>query len=420
MRDVVRRILTDRFWQVGISQGSRDEFYASVGDTKTTLEGFASSIRATVRTIRETGYRLLYYMSLLGEHFYSFPELPGPLAQALFADACALSPHQMAILVDMIRPIIDNCPEKSRSHFLPPILSALFEQLDRKASLEWERIEERSKAASEDDDLTNEMKDESILRQLTLASVMLVVGLLEPARPCMPPTHLYGNIDTDIPATDPPAAPEVPNKADGDAPDPNANTTRSFILQTPDILKPVILFCTHALRMRDTRACSLIAKVLRSIVPEFAGDGTVESDVREFVSTEVLKACITSLHDPYFVELQKDFAQLIASILISYTPRTERPKEILLSLPEMAPEKLDRAMRHLFKAGQNTRQQRAIILELLEGFRGVAIHEQGKIPKPDAKKVRSALHQKYMTVDVEANGKREVSPDLDGVAAMLV
>lgn len=183
MTDVVGRILTDRFWQVGISQGSRDEFYAKVGETKTTMEGFASSIRATVRTIRETGYRLLYYMSLLGEHFYSFEELPGPLSQALFKDACALSPHQITILVDMVRPIIENCPDKSRSHFLPPILSVLFEQLDRKASSEWERIEERSRIAAEDDDLTSEMKEESILRQLTMASVLLVVALLEPARP---------------------------------------------------------------------------------------------------------------------------------------------------------------------------------------------------------------------------------------------
>ena len=183
MQDVIRRILTDRFWQVGISQGSRDDFYARVGGTKTTMEGFASTIRATVRTIRETGYRLLYYMSLLGEHFYSFEELPGPLSQALFRDACALSPHQMAILVEMIRPIIDNCPKTSRNHFLPPVLSVLFEQLDHKASSEWERITERSKATAEDDDLTVEMKDESILRQLTMASVMLVVGLLEPARP---------------------------------------------------------------------------------------------------------------------------------------------------------------------------------------------------------------------------------------------
>lgn len=183
MLDVVRRILTDRFWQVGISRGSRDEFYAKVGETKTTMEGFASSIRATVRTIRETGYRLLYYMSLLGEHFYSFEDLPGPLSQALFKDACALSPHQITVLVDMVRPIIENCPNKSRSHFLPPILSVLFEQLDRKASSEWERIEERSRVAAEDDDLTSEMKEESILRQLTMASVLLVVALLEPARP---------------------------------------------------------------------------------------------------------------------------------------------------------------------------------------------------------------------------------------------
>ncbi len=211
----------------------------------------------------------------------------------------------------------------------------------------------------------------------------------------------------------------MPDNGDGGALGLSVNTTRSFILQTPEILKPVILFCTHALRMRDTRACSLIAKVLRSIVPEFAGDGPVESDVRIFVSTEVLKSCITSLHDPYFVELQKDFAQLIASILISYTPCTDRPKQILLSLPEMAPERVTRAIRHLFRAQQNTRQQRAIVLDLLEGFRGIAIHEQGKLPKPDAKKMRSALQEKYMTVDIQTSDKRQGSPDLGGVAAMF-
>lgn len=163
----------------------------------------------------------------------------------------------------------------------------------------------------------------------------------------------------------------------------------------------------------------MIAKVLRSIVPEFAGEAAVESNVREFIATEVLKACITSLHDPYFVELQKDFAQLIASILISYTPCTETPKQILLSLPGMAADKLDRSIRHLFKAQQNTRQQRAIVLDLLEGFRGVAIHEQGKLPKPDPKKIRSAMQDKYMTGEVHAKDKNEKSPELEGVSAMF-
>ena len=183
MKDLVRRVLTDRFWQVGISTGSRDEFYAKVGGTRTTVEGFASSVRATLRAVRETGYRLLYYMSLLGENFYSYEELPVPLARALFTDACALSTHQMAILVEMIRPVIDQCPIACRNHFLPPILAALFEQLDRKASSEWNRIETRTRAASEDDNLADEMRDESILRQLTFTSVMMVVGLLDPQKP---------------------------------------------------------------------------------------------------------------------------------------------------------------------------------------------------------------------------------------------
>ena len=182
MVPVVQRIFTDRFWQVGISQGSRDDFYAKIGGTKQTLEGLASSIRATMRTIRECGYKVMYYMSNLGGYLYSFPDLPGPLAKALFADSHVLSPHQMSILVDMMKPIIDKCPPEKQDNFLSPILAALFEKVDQKASSEWERIEERHRAAAKEEELSTEMKDESILRQLTMASVWLVVSLLDPAK----------------------------------------------------------------------------------------------------------------------------------------------------------------------------------------------------------------------------------------------
>lgn len=195
---------------------------------------------------------------------------------------------------------------------------------------------------------------------------------------------------------------------------------RSFILSTPEILKPLILFCTHTIRMRDSRSCSLITRVLGSLVPEFDAGGEIDTEVREFISTEVLKACITSLHDSYFVDLQKDLAQLIASILLNYVPRSGTPKQILLSLPSMPPDKLDRAVQQLYKAHQNTRQQRAIVLDLLESLRGVSVSEQGRMSKPDASKVRSAIQERYMTVDVQAEGKeKEATPDLGGVADMF-
>ncbi|KAL8701921.1 MAG: hypothetical protein Q9224_000275 [Gallowayella concinna] len=402
MSGIVQQILTDRFWQVGISRGSRDEFYAKVGDTKNTVEGLASSIRATVRAVRETGYKLLCYMGLLGEHFYSFKELPQPLSAALFTDACALSTHQMAILVETIRPIIENCPVASRSHFLPPILAGLFEQLDRKVSAEWDNIERRTSTSEGRGGLDEEMRDESVLRQLTYTSVMLVVGLLDPDRP----------------------NPTGPGVANGTVRNGlqhvEHGNVRSFILATPEILKPLILFCTHAIRMRDTRSCSFITRVLGSLVPEFDTTGQIDTEVREFLSTEVLKACITSLHDSYFVEMQKDLAQLIASIIIIYTPRTDTPKQILLSLPSMPAEKIDQAIQQLYKAHQNTRQQRALVLDLLESLRGVSISEQGKIAKPDPKKTRSAIQERYMTVDMQDEGKvKEKSPDLGGIADMF-
>ena len=197
-------------------------------------------------------------------------------------------------------------------------------------------------------------------------------------------------------------------------------STREFILHTPEVLKPIILFCTHALRMRDTRSCSLITRVLRSLVPEFDDTTLVATDVREFISTEVLKGCITSLHDPYFVDMQKDLAQLIASIVTTYAGKTDTPRNILLSLPSMFDVKVDKTIRQLVKAAQNSRQQRALILDLLAGLRGVSVSEQGKVPKLDTKKVRSAMQEKYMTIDVPANERGGESPDLEGFARLFV
>ena len=195
---------------------------------------------------------------------------------------------------------------------------------------------------------------------------------------------------------------------------------RSFILATPEILKPLILFCTHALRMRDTRSSATIARVLTNLVPEFDTMTPVDTDVREYISTEVLKACIESLHEPYFVDLQKELAQLIARIVITYTPRTSTPKQTLLSLPSMTEERVDRALQQLYKAHANHRQQRSIVLDLLEGLRGVSVSEQGRVPKPDQKKPRSVMQQQYMTIDMQADGKpREKTPDLSGVADMF-
>ncbi|KAJ5299537.1 hypothetical protein N7476_011094 [Penicillium atrosanguineum] len=406
MRAVVERILTDRFWQAGISSGSRDDFYAKITASKATLEGFASSVRGKIRAVRESGYSMLFSMSRMRHQFYGFTELPGPLSEALFKDAEHLSSHQYSVLLNISRCLIDDCPVQYRSQFLPPMLSTLFKSIDTKITTEWELIEQRKNGLS-DGDLTDEMKSESVLRQLTYSAVIMVASLFDPQRG-----------DPDRTEADPSAPQPTPEQSD---------SIRHFVLSSPEIFEPVMLFCTHALRMRDTRCCSIITRVVRSILADFAPPNNSPTivTIREFICADVLQACITSVHESYFVDMQKDLAQLIAAIWVLYGNASQRPRATFLSLPGITEDKVAHTETALQRC-VSPRQQRALILELLEPLRGVSVAEQGKIlgSREERRKARSAIQSRYMTNEMETQQESHRvdindGPDLSGVADMF-
>ncbi|KAL5337340.1 armadillo-type protein [Aspergillus crustosus] len=425
MRGVVERILTDRFWQAGISTGSRDDFYAKITASRSSLEGFASSVRGKIRAVRESCYSMLFSMSRLREHFYGFADLPGPLSQALFKDSPHLSSHQFSVLLNISRCLIDDCPIRFRNQFLPPMLSTLFTNIDRKVTAEWDVIEQR-KAGLGDGDLADEMKSESILRQLTYSAVIMVASLLDPQRGGRNPNVNTMNLPIKLihQHTDPddePADPSAPQQ-----PPALSDSIRHFVLSSTETFEPVMLFCTHALRMRDTRCCSIITRVIRSILQDFAPPHSSQTvvTIREFISSEVLKACITSVHEPYFVDMQKDLAQLIASIWVLYGSSSPTPKALILSLPGMTEQRVASTEAALVRS-TSARQQRALVLDLLEGLRGVSIAEQGKIlgSREERRKARSALQERYMTNEMEGQQGQKVDindgPDLSGIADMF-
>jgi exportin-5 len=121
------------------------------------------------------------------------------------------------------------------------------------------------------------MKEESILRQLTYTAVLIVAGLLDPQRP--------GESNLSNPSMLPPhlALPEMQSS------ERTEQTMREFILSSDVVLEPLITFCMHALRMRDSRCCGIIIRVFRSIVPEFQAD---RADIREYICREVLMAAV--------------------------------------------------------------------------------------------------------------------------------
>lgn len=239
------------------------------------------------------------------------------------------------------------------------------------------------------------------------------------------------------------------NENEDDAQAPSFPSLREFCLTHQEIVEPLLVFCTHGIGMRDTRCCSMTLRLFVSLVPEFHhGPGHVPkkraqspqgrhvahttsvsaetaSAIREYISTEVLKACITSFHDPYFVEVQKELASLIGSIVVFYGLVTTTPKDVLLSLPEVNPAELERLSAYMAKPGSHTRQQRAIVLELLKDLKGVSIAEMGKLPKSSGfssgsrskKPTRSKMAQGFMSAPSASDARGEGAAQAEGSRA---
>lgn len=186
-----------------------------------------------------------------------------------------------------------------------------------------------------------------------------------------------------------------------------------FILATPAVLEPILLFCNSAIRVRDTRSVVQIVRVLRGLIPHFHEP----SPIQVFFCNEIFKNAITSLHEPYFVDCQKDLAILIAAIIHL---DDQNARNILLSLPGMGDvSRVDRRLLKLRVANRSDeRLQRSIVLDLLSSVRGLSIHEQGRIERPKPKK-RTAFQEQYMNVDEKPTIVRGTSPALAGVADMF-
>ncbi|KAK8922404.1 hypothetical protein VCV18_006458 [Metarhizium anisopliae] len=429
MRSMVERVLSDRFWQAGISEGSKDDFYARVMDKKNTIEGLASTIRGS---------------------FYGFSGLSGPLSEALFSDSIWLSTHQQSNLLNLVRYLVDDCPVDYREQFLPQLLAACFRQMDAKVNGEWERMEKQQTCVVDGEaGLKEEMKAESILRQVTYTAVMMVADFLDPTKSN---SHTLKSRSRKEGLEDEPSRPYP--------------SLRKFCLMRQEIVEPLLVFCTHGIRMRDTRCCGMVLRLFISLVPEFqlvqgqeqygstgnvhdgkAGsshtDATpvpaeIASVIREYIAQDVLKACLTSFHEPYFVEVQKELASLIATIVVYYSPITATPKDIILSLPNVNPAELDRLAPYMSKPASHPRQQRAIVLELLKDLKGVSVSEMGKLAKTagfggssrNKRGNRSKMAQGFMNAPTEADGRvtrgngvigaRRTTPDaLEGVSNLF-
>lgn len=201
-------------------------------------------------------------------------------------------------------------------------------------------------------------------------------------------------------------------------------------------------------------------RVLKSVVPEFDTSGptppeSIETDkssetrrltnpwvpaetssaIREYISRDIVMACVTSLHEPHFVEQQKELAGLIAAIVVHYSYLSTTARDVLVSLPNMKPAEVDKGIEFMVRSGTSSRGQRAVILELLRNLKGVSVSEMGKLSKSvglpssqatSRKTTRSMMAQKFMMAPESTNDTTtaagadvDTANGLDGLAGLF-
>ncbi|KAF1988177.1 hypothetical protein K402DRAFT_329073 [Aulographum hederae CBS 113979] len=384
---VFHKIFAERFWQKGISSESREDFYSKVSRSKQTYEGFASTIRGLSRDIRDVSYHIIYKMSGFGERFYGMPGLPGALSEALYTHSTSLSCHHFGVLLNMSSGLIGNCPRNQWEQFLPAIISSLFTQVNTKLTAEWAVNGERSARNASDTELADEMRDESVLRQVSWNAVALACSLLELPRETAP-------------ISNPPAEPHMRELSE-------------FVVTTPVMLQPVLALVKNAIGMRDIRCCK---NAVRTLIDSFRHLKILK---RAFLCDDVLKVAITSLHDDYFADVQRDLAILISMIIALDDPVT---RALILTIEGIDDDRarVNDLFQQIVNSSRDPRRGRDLTLELLRSVRGRSLQEQGRIREmPTRTRTRTAMEDQYMRVDEAPTIQRGGSPNLEGVGDLF-
>ncbi|SCU98478.1 LAFA_0G18184g1_1 [Lachancea sp. 'fantastica'] len=186
VQSFVKCSTVERFWEAGASNKSKDEFIDEHMKAMQTLRDFADSVGHIVRYTREYVLLVISAMSNLGSIFYGIDELPQILMDSIAIYkpsrgeiSPGVSTHGWKHIINVaIRPLLKNCPPQSSVKFMTAFLPKLFDTLDVLLCQKWSIYMndiDVNPPPRDDDEMTEDILEENLLRQLTTVVVRLLI-----------------------------------------------------------------------------------------------------------------------------------------------------------------------------------------------------------------------------------------------------
>lgn len=182
----VKCTTVERFWEAGASSKSKDEFIDEHMKAMQTLRDFADSVGHIIRYTREYTLLVLSAISSLGSIFFELDDVPDMLINsiAIFKPgnneiSPGVSTHGWKHILNIaIRPMLKNCPDDCAPKFMSAFLPKLFEMLDHLLYQRWSvrmDVMDVNPAPVDNDQMTEDILEENLLRQLTTVVVRIVI-----------------------------------------------------------------------------------------------------------------------------------------------------------------------------------------------------------------------------------------------------
>lgn len=385
VQSFVKYSCLERFWQMGVSIQTRDEFVDENVRAMNTLRDFADSTGHIIRYTREYAFLTLGSISQLDDTLYSRPNIVNDLWAALANDSQGITSHCWRHMISLVlRNIVKNCPrhlvQPFMIEFLPLVLTKLNEVLNEK----WSKVYSSGlqimdgEEITDDSNLSDEMMEEHLLRQLTAIVDRFLIDLVGQAG--------HGRANDVVQGTT--------NSTS------NQPYLKETVLRNKVILAPFLKLCMDIMLFKDNRCSFNACLVIRNIMGEIL---LKDNEVDEFLCDYYLKACLTILSDRYFMDVHNEAAYILTTVYTTLRTKDRRPYETLLMLIPNADENLLDDVESQISVNKSLRQQRGVFLDFLALTRVTQSDNHNDLYVRDQKikhlqkKIKEFKDKKFMT-----------------------
>lgn len=347
VQSFVKYSCQERFWQIGVSTQTKDEFVDENVRAMHTLRDFADSVGHIIRYTREYAFLTLGSISQLEETIYEIPGIAENLFRALAGDSAGITLHSWRHMTSLVlRNLVKNCPARLMDTFLVEFLPLVLNKLDEVLCEKWEKVYKTGIMIQGDEDvedLSEEMMEEHLLRQLTAVVDRFLIDLAG---------QLGGK----------------PSSTESVSSDQTA-ALRKIVLGNKKILGPFLTLSTHILAFKDSRCSFNTCLIFRSILPSIMCE---DADVDNFLCDYLVKTCLDVLGDKYFADVHHEAGYVLTMVYMRLREQSKRPYDVLAALLPRVPQDMLQDFEKKITATKSIRQQRGEFLDFLAQARQIS------------------------------------------------